>query len=164
MIFASSYQHKMYIPIIIKKDEISSAIHIILYLLGDWHTQTEIIVFNSQSWKSTGEETVSRTHAHHHQVGLVQVFEEVAGVGGYWTGPRTPQQREQPTLINHPQVDCNTGLPHPSVSRVMWRLEIKAHRWHTEPLTVLRSAGVCVCACMYGCIGYYFNKKYNIMN
>lgn len=49
--------------------------------------------------------------AHHDPEGVFHVFQEVAGVGGNRTGPHTPHQREQPGLVNHPQVHRHVVSP-----------------------------------------------------
>lgn len=55
--------------------------------------------------------TVVGIFAHHDPVRPVHVFKEVAGVGGNRACPRTPQQRKQPALINHPQVHFDILAP-----------------------------------------------------
>lgn len=49
--------------------------------------------------------------AHHGPVRLLHVLQEVAGVGGDRAGPCTPQQREQPALIDSPKVHRNVLAP-----------------------------------------------------
>ena len=53
---------------------------------------------------SAGRMVVWADLAHHDPAGLFHVSQEVAGVGGNRTGPHTPHQREEPSLVNHPQV------------------------------------------------------------
>lgn len=112
----------------------------ILYLFNDWHTHKQRDLFRTfELGKLAGENAAHRrdscvaaTHAHHDQVRLVHVFQEVAGVGSNWTCPRTPQQGEQPTLINHPQVDCDARIPQSSVWSMILRLKSRLTFYSTD--------------------------------
>lgn len=100
------------------------------------HTHKQRCLFRTVSPARWQERTqrAEEAYAHHEQVRLVHVLQEVAGVGGHGAGPRTPQQGEQPTLINHPQVDCYIGIPQSPVSAITVGLWLGL---------------ICVCMCVF---------------
>lgn len=73
-------------------------------------TKLPVPVYDFVGWLA-GRMVVWADLAHHDPAGVFHVFQEVAGVGGNRTGPHTPHQREQPSLVNHPQVHRHVVSP-----------------------------------------------------
>lgn len=69
------------------------------------------LAYEFSSWFLKGKGRVCAGPAHHDPVGLLHVLQEVAGVGGDRTDPHTPHEREEPALINHPQVHRHVVSP-----------------------------------------------------